>query len=76
MADAADIAADSEVRAMEAFERERLQRIAESHRPYVADPDRPCCDCGAPIGAARLEAMPATGRCTPCASAIEGRGFV
>lgn len=75
MADAADQVAAADERAMEIFEQQRLARIEESHRPNGPEADRRCADCGELIGLARQKLNPRTGRCTPCATAVEQRGF-
>lgn len=73
MADAADIAAQQDEKAMALFEEQRQARIAASFRLY--DPSLPinCVDCGEIVPEARLQAYPRTRRCQPCASDVERR---
>jgi len=63
--DAADRAAADEARAWELFQHSRppLDSVAPAHLD--------CVDCGEPIPPQRLQAMPRTRRCQPCASEVE-----
>ncbi len=48
-------------------------RIAASFEPRDPRIDALCIDCDEPIDPARLAAVRATSRCTPCAAAWEAR---
>lgn len=67
MIDAADRANSDEARAWELFEasRPRLDGAAPA--------ERDCLDCGEPIPSERLQAVPLTRRCQPCAGEVERR---
>ena len=57
----------------EALDRQKARqaRIEESMRPRAPGAATDCDDCGAPIPAARLAALPHTGRCVECAEIAE-----
>lgn len=67
MIDAADRAAADEARAWELFQQCRPSLDA------IAPDQLDCVDCGEPIPPERLQAMPRTRRCQPCASEVERR---
>ncbi len=50
---------------------EQIERIIDRGREDAAAVDGRCNDCGGPIGAERLEALPSATRCVACQATWE-----
>jgi RNA polymerase-binding transcription factor DksA len=71
--DDADKAVLNDERAMELFQQSRQRYEAPVEAWTRRSEEIHCVDCGEPIPAQRLAAMPRTVRCMPCASDVERR---
>ena len=69
-ADVLDVAAERAQIELDAALADRRRRNDRLFRG-TADPDRVCEECGAPIGARRLELVPGATRCVDCQEIAE-----